>query len=154
LVVAVASAALAASVLLRKPAARPLPEVASSPGKKAAPSDAAEIDAFAKKRMSRQIVKVAPPPPPKPVLPALDTLVRLAGVVDYGPKTPKEAYIETKQNSQTRTYRVGDVVDPGGARVKAIDEGVVLEYDGKLWMLTDRGTSALPTAPVTSGTSP
>jgi len=132
---------------------RPLPQVERSAEKKLSGMTAPELDAFARKRISRAIVKQAPPPPPKPVLPPLDSLVRLSGIMDYGPESAREAFIEARSNSQTKSYRVGDVLAASGAQVKAITDGVVLEYDGKLWKLTDRGAVALPGEPV-SGKKP
>jgi hypothetical protein len=134
---------------------RPLPavSVAAVPG--APKLSAKEIETFARKLMSRSIVKPAPPPPPKPVLPPLDMVVRLSGIIDYGPDSPREAFIEIRQTSQTKSYRVGDPLPAIGAVVKGIADGVVMEYDGKLWKLTDRGVTPAAIDPVTtSGTKP
>jgi hypothetical protein len=104
--------------------------------------------------MSRAIVKAAPPPPAKPVVPPLDMVVRLSGIMDYGPQNPREAFIEVRSSGQTTAYRPGDAVAPVGAIVKSISDGVVIEYDGKIWKLTDRGAAPVPADPVTTGAKP
>jgi hypothetical protein len=134
---------------------RPLPAISVAALPAAPKLSPQEVDTFARKSMSRAIVKPAPPPPPKPVLPPLDMVIRLSGIIDYGPDNPREAFIEIRQTSQTKSYRVGDQVPSIGAVVKGIADGVVIEYDGKLWKLTDRGVTPAAIDPVTtSGTKP
>jgi hypothetical protein len=113
-----------------------------------------DVSEFARKRMSKAVVKAPPPTPPKPVLPALDLLVRLSGILAYGPDKPCEAFIETRQNNQTKSYRVGDTLAGVGAVVKGISDGVLIEYDGKLWKLTDRGAQPATEDAVSTGTKP
>ncbi len=150
-----AAAGIAGIALWRPRPPRPLPApvVQGSPGGPGI--SAQDLEAFARKKMSRTIVKAAPPPPPKPVVPSLDTVIRLSGIIDYGPDSPREAFIEIRQNSQTKSYRVGDSLPSIGAVIKGIADGVLVEYDGALWKLTDRGVTPAPISPVTStGTKP
>jgi len=134
---------------------RPLPAISVVAIPAAPKLSAKEVDTFARKPMSRAIVKPTPPPPPKPVVPPLDMVVRLSGIIDYGPDSPREAFIEMRQTGQTKSYRVGDSLPSIGASVKGIADGVVMEYDSKLWKLTDRGATPAAIDPVTtSGTKP
>ena len=138
---------LGLAVVAYPPTPRPLPaQPAVLPDVSSLPSKA-ELDAFAQRKMSRGIVKVVQPSPPKPAAPALDTLVRLSGIMDYGPNSPREAFLEVRSSSQTKGYRAGDSLAAHGILVKSITEGVVVEYDGKLWMLTDKGAQVLPPVP-------
>lgn len=133
---------------------RPLPPPVTIPASGTARLTTQELDAFARQKMSRAIVKPAAPPPPKPVLPPLDMVVRLSGIIDYGTESPREAFIEIRQSGQTKSYRVGDPIPSIGAVVKGISDGVVVEYDGRFWKLTDRGVSPVALEPVTTGTKP
>jgi hypothetical protein len=109
--------------------------------------DGRDLAALAARKMTKTLVKVVPPPPPpppKPPAPPLESLMRLTGVIDFGEPNPKEAFIETRANTQTRAYKIGDPIGTSGAIVKAIADGVTIEYDGKLWKLTPRGAELLP----------
>lgn len=113
--------------------------------------DSRDLAALARQKMTKTIVKVVPPPPPpppKPPAPPLDSLVRLTGVIDFGDQVPKEAFIETRQNTQTRAYKPGDTIGNSGAMVKTIGDYVIVEYDGKLWKLTPRSAELLSADPV------
>jgi type II secretory pathway component PulC len=143
---------LAGMTFLRPPAPRPLEELASQAVKPPPKLSRPELEAFAHKPMSRVITKAALPPPPKPVVPPLDLVIRLSGIIDYGTGSPREAFIEIRSTSQTKAYKLGDSVPNVGAVVKSISDAVVLEYDGQLWKLTDRGVQALPNDPITTTT--
>ena len=135
-----------------EPRRLPDPErVATSGAPAYAPQD---LELFARKKISRAIVKAAPPPPAKPVVAPLDLVVRLSGIMDYGPQNPREAFIEIRSTNQTKAYRVGDALPNLGAVVKAISDGVVMEYDGKLWKLTDRGVQPAADPAPSSGAKP
>ena len=140
--------------VLRPPAPRPL----SEPGRSASPAKPSytpeELEMVARKKMSRAIVKVAPPAPPKPVVPPLDLVVRLSGIIDYGPDSPREAFIEIRASNQTRAYKPGDALPGIGAVVKGIADGVLVEYDGRLWKLTDRGAQSVADPVTSSGGKP
>lgn len=143
---------LAGITFCRPPMPRPL-EGDVSPTPQPAPKlTPAELEAFARKPMSRVITKAAPPVPPKPVVPPLDLVIRLSGIIDYGAGNPREAFIEIRSTSQTKSYKSGDSLPSVGAVVKSISDAVVLQYDGQLWKLTDRGVQALPNDPVTTST--
>ena len=143
---------LAGMTFFRPSPPRPM-EVDVSPSVKAVPKlNPAEVEAFARKSMSRAISKAAPPAPPKPVVPPLDLVIRLSGIIDYGAGGPREAFIEIRSTNQTKSYKPGDSLPTVGAVVKSISDAVVLEYDGQLWKMTDRGIQALPNDPVITST--
>jgi hypothetical protein len=103
---------------------------------------------LAEKRMSKAIAKppaVVSAPPPRP---ALATLVRLSGIVDYGPKAPSQAIIEFLPGGQSKSYKHGDWIANSGARVARISDAVLLDYDGKLWILGFTGVEESTEAPV------
>lgn len=153
--VAAAALALASVAVFHPLSPRPLPVQNAAAPTGAPKISPQELAAFAHRKMSRAIVKPVMPPPPKPVVPPLDMVVRLSGIIDYGPESPREAFIEIRLSGQTKSYRVGDSVPSIGAVVKGITDGVVVEYDGKLWKLTDRGATPVAIDPVsTAGTKP
>ena len=85
---------------------------------------------------------------------ALNQATGQVGFLDYGPQNPREAFIEIRSTNQTKAYRVGDALPNLGAVVKAISDGVVMEYDGKLWKLTDRGVQPVADPVPSSGAKP
>jgi len=154
-VLAALALVLAGDALLGPHPPRPLPPAAPAAPAAAPKLSPQELQAFAQRKMSRSIVKAVVPPPPKPAVPPLDLVVRLSGIIDYGPESPREAFIEIRQSGQTKSYRVGDPMPPIGAVIKGISDTVTVEYDGKLWTLSDRGASPAPVDPgTTAGTKP
>src|SRR5262245_34397109 len=108
---------LGAWPMVRPLAPRALPEPERSVSAADPSYTLQDLELVARKKMSRAIVKVAPPPPPKPVVPPLDLVVRLSGIIDYGPEKPREAFIEMRASSQTRAYKSGDPLPGIGAVV-------------------------------------
>ena len=70
--------------------------------------------------------------------------MKLTGVVDFG--GAPEAVIEAPPNSASKTYRTGDIIGATGARIKAIAEGIVVDYDGKTYRVTFKGVQEEPLA--------
>jgi type II secretory pathway component PulC len=96
-----------------------------------------DMDSLAKRKMTRTIVKAPPAPPPKPAAPALNTLIRLTGVMDIG--GTKEAIIEIKKSKQSKSYRDGAAIEDTGAIIKNIQNSVLIDYDGKTFRLSVGG---------------
>jgi type II secretory pathway component PulC len=96
-----------------------------------------DLDALAKQKMTRTIVKAPPAPPPKPAAPALNTLIRLTGVMDLG--STKEAIIEIKKSKQSKSYREGAAIEDTGATIKNIQNSVLIDYDSKTFRLSVGG---------------
>jgi hypothetical protein len=122
------------------------PAAAKLEGRRSEPQD---VVMLARRKMSKAIVKpvVAPPaPPPKPPAPPLETVVRLAGIMDFGAGVPKEAFIETRAGGRTKAYKAGDAIEGPSAVVKAVTDTVLVEYDGKLWRLSQRGAELVASA--------
>lgn len=139
---------------LREPALGGAPTVGKKEG---GGLSAEEVAVFARKKMSRAIVKpppAPPPPPPKPQVPPLDTLVRLSGITAFRNGQAPEALIESRRENQTRSYKVGDAIGTSGAVVREIADVVQVEYDGRRWKLGFSGVEALPAAPVGAGGTP
>jgi type II secretory pathway component PulC len=124
---------------------------------------ARDVEILAGKKMSRTIVKPPPAPPPRPAAPALNTLIRLSGVIDMG--GVKEAILEVKKTRQSRGYREGAAIEDTGAVVKKIHDSVLIDYDGRTFRLsasgeveeikTDPGGSpAKPGTPASGGKQP
>ncbi len=112
-------------------------------------SETQDVVMLARRKMSKAIVKpvVAPPaPPPKPPAPPLETVARLAGIMDFGAGVPKEAFIETRAGGRTKAYKAGDAIEGLKAVVKAVTDTVLVEYDGKLWRLSQRGAEVVAEA--------
>ena len=148
-VILLGGVALGTWTVFRPLAPRAIPEPERSLSAPAPSYTSQDLEMVSRKKLSRAIVKVAPPPPPKPVVPPLDLIVRLSGIIDYGADSPREAFIEMRASNQTRSYKAGDALPGIGAVVKGISDSVLVEYDGKLWKLTDRGAQPV-TDPVSS----
>lgn len=128
------------------------------PAAKVESASTRDLDLLGAKRLWRAVPKAAPPappPPPKPPAAPLETLLRLSGIMDYGPKAPPEAFLENRATGQTRAYRAGDTIAPLPAVLRGIDkERVLVEYDGKLWSLSDRGAREAASGAADQGGSP
>lgn len=149
--VGLAAVALAADTLFfpRKPAPLALEEGAKAGAAQGEPSrPGRDLGTLAQKKMTRTVVKriVAPPPPPRPPLPRLESLVRLAGIMDFG--RGKEAVIESRAQGRSRNYKAGDAIAGTEAEVKEVADAVVVTYDGKRYKLTYQGAEEIPPDPV------
>ena len=87
-------------------------------------------------------VELPPAPPPRSAAPPLDSIVRLAGIADFGDS--HQAMIEILSGGETKGYQVGDILGQIPATVRSINEEVTVEYDGKIWKLTYGGARELP----------
>ena len=114
-----------------------------------------ELLALAKKRMTQAI---PPPSAPRAVplpKPPLETLLRLSGIVDRGEKAVSEAIIEFVPGGQSKSYKPGDLIATSGARVARITDSVLVEYDGKTWILAFTGVEEVdPSAAANPSTEP
>ncbi len=149
---------LISRALLAKESPMPAFEESLSPTQgTGAPPDARMQDALAlaKKRMTKAIPPPSAPraaPPPKP---PLETLLRLSGIVDRGEKAVSEAIIEFVPGGQSKSYKPGDLIATSGARVARITDSVLVEYDGKHWILAFTGVEEVdPSAAVNPPTEP
>lgn len=95
--------------------------------------------ALAEKKMSRAIAAPAATPVAKPAKAPLASLVKLAGIMDFGGRRPSEAVIETPGTNETKGYRVGEPIGSIGATVREITDSVIVEYAGKRYRLTFLG---------------
>lgn len=97
-------------------------------GQSAAPRNASH-EALVKKPMSKTIIqttelKVA-------AKAALDTLIRVKGILDFGSPDANEAIVEILGSRKTVTCKVGQTVEEVGAVVEKIDTAVTFQYDNK-----------------------
>jgi hypothetical protein len=101
------------------------------------------VEALANRRMTR---KVAARPSQAAAIaaapPALESLVHLTGILDFGGKSPSVAVIETP--TETKGYRPGDSVGSTGALVRSVTDYVILEFEKKRYKLTFKGMEELP----------
>lgn len=132
----------------------PEPEVVDSPRAQVRGHSREEVELLAGKRMSRAVAKTSPAvQTARADTPALQALVRLAGIMKFDKGRPPEALIETPATNETKAYKVGEEIGSTGAKVKEISDDVVVEYAGKKYRLTFLGTEEFPGAVGGAGTS-
>ena len=107
------------------------------------PGAARPLEALAEKRMTRVLARTAMPTAPSTPAPAaIESLLKLTGILDFGGKSPSVAVIETPQAS--KGYKVGDPVGETGAVVRTVADYVILEFEKKRYKLTFKGMEELP----------
>ena len=142
---------LALALFTTRPA-RPLPKVPAGlvlARADAGPRLAGDVEGLAGKRMSKAVAErpreaAKGPAGPSPI----DAVVRLKGVMDFGPKQGAVAVLELPGEQKTKSFQAGDKIGRTGAVLKAVGETVVVEYDGRRWKLTYKGAQELPAAAV------
>lgn len=67
----------------------------------------------------------------KPAAPALSTLLRVKGIMDFGDPKTTEAIVEIIRANQIKTFKVNDTINEVGATITQIDAAVIFNYDGK-----------------------
>lgn len=87
----------------------------------------------------------------KPVAPALSTLLRVKGIMDFGDPKTTEAIIEIIRGNQIKTFKVNDTVAEVGATVTQIDAGVTFNYDGKSVKLSVNSGESADLPPTAGG---
>ncbi len=153
-VLGAAGLGLLAFALFSSGSSRPLPAIPDNllrgedaAGLKAKP----DLEALAGKRMSKGMAE-RPRPAAKPVAAAgpapIDSLIRLKGVMDFGPKQGAIAVLELPAEQKTKSFQAGDAIGQTGAVLKVVGEAVVVEYDQRRWKLTYKGAQELPAAPL------
>lgn len=125
----------------------PKPAPASKPPEQAPASP--PWDPLARARMTRTIAP-KPPSAQKPQTPALDTLIRVRGIMDFGDPKTNEAIIEDLKSGKSRSYHMGERVHGLDAVITQIDSGVTFTYDGKTVRLEMRGNERSEGRPMAS----
>lgn len=104
---------------------------------------------LAKRRMTRRIA--VPPAAPKADRPApvpLESIIRLAGILDFGGKRPSLAVIEIATANETKAFKAGDAIGDTGAILREIGDGVIVEYGRRLYKVTYAGVREHSANPV------
>ncbi|MBE7461898.1 MAG: hypothetical protein HS116_00265 [Planctomycetes bacterium] len=132
-------AAAGAVLFLAAVAAPPAPitvaleETSPSVGSQDA-SERSRLEAFKKLSAAQLTQTIVPkardahkPPPP----PALETLIRVKGILDFGKPDENEALVEVIKSQETSSYRVGQTVTGVQAQIQKIDAAVTFQYAGQ-----------------------
>ena len=106
------------------------PPAAKMPASAELPADPA-LAKLAAARFSKTIAPKAPVVVVKPPAPALGSLIRVKGIMDFGDPKTNEAIIEIIRDHSTRNFVAGTQVEGVGAAVLKVDSAVVFQYDGK-----------------------
>ena len=148
-ITALAALVLLAVSFLSPPEALPLPTLESAPsptGQKEMKRRDPKLEQLAGARLTRTVS--APAAAAKAVAPLLQTLIRLKGIMDFGDPKVNEALIEDIRSGQTKSYRVGQVVEGVNATVTKVDSGVTLVYEGQTVRLEVQSETHSETAPL------
>jgi hypothetical protein len=141
-----------AFALFSSRAPRPFPKVASEVNLAptvGGPRVNPDVETLAAKRMSKAVAERPRDLPKAAAGPApIDSLIRLKGVMDFGPPQGSVAVLELPAEQKTRSFQPGDKIGETGAVLKTVGETVVVEYDKRRWKLTYKGAQELPADPV------
>jgi hypothetical protein len=148
-VAGVAGLGLLAFALFSSRPLRTLPKLPDlAPGVEV-PKGRPEVEALAGKRMSKGVAERSPELPKAAAGPApIDAVIRLKGVMDFGPTRGAMAVLELPGENKTKSFQAGDKIGQTGAVLKAVGETVVVEYERRRWKLTYKGALELPAAAV------
>lgn len=117
-------------LLVRPPVPAEIPEIhVPVPGANQPVRDPL-MEQLASAQMTRKIEAPPQPVAMRTLLP-LNSLIRLRGVMDFGDPNSNEAIIENLRTGETKSYRVGQVVDGPNAKVTRIDDGATFQYEGQ-----------------------
>jgi hypothetical protein len=111
--------------------------------------DNPQLDQLARAKMTRTVAPKASSTA-KPPTPALDTLIRVKGIMDFGDSKSNEAIIEDVKSGRSQNYHVGEQVRGTEAVITQIDSGVTFKYDGKSVRLEMRGNERSESKPMAS----
>lgn len=129
----------------------PAPAAPGTPGLRPAAPD---LDLLAAKPMTRRITAPVAPPASKAQGVALDSLLRLTGILDFGGKSPSIAVIELPSTGESKGYKAGDAIGETGAVVKEVAEFVLFEHGKRRFKLTFKGVEEMPLRPVGAAEAP
>jgi hypothetical protein len=87
----------------------------------------------------------------KPAAPALSSLLRVKGILDFGDPKTAEAIIEILRGNQIKTFKVNETIAEVGATITLIDTGVTFNYDGKSVRMTVNSGESADAAPTAGG---
>lgn len=143
---------LAVKTFLAPPESPKLPPAAIASEKKIEPHVQADpkIAKLLSSRMNKTIVprvEVVQKPP----APALSSLLRVKGILDFGDPKTAEAIIEIIRGNQIKTFKVNDTIVEVGATLTHIDTAVTFNYDGKSVRLSVNSGESADVAPTAGG---
>ncbi|MBI3828867.1 MAG: hypothetical protein HY291_05090 [Planctomycetes bacterium] len=108
-----------------------------------------QLDQLARAKMTRTVTPKAATTA-KAAAPALDSLIRIKGIMDYGDPKSNEAIIEDVKSGRAQSYRAGDRLQGVDAVVTQVDSGVSIQYDGKTVRMEVRGNEQSEGKPMAS----
>jgi type II secretory pathway component PulC len=100
-------------------------------------------DGLLVRRFTRRVAEVArsaAPSKPQPI--ALEQLIKLTGILDFGGKQPTLAVIEA--TGESKAYKAGEKVGETGAVVKDIKDYVIVDFEKRRFKVTFTGIQELP----------
>jgi hypothetical protein len=100
-------------------------------------------DGLTDRRFTRRVTATAVPmPAAKPQEFALDRLIKLTGILDFGGRQPTLAVIETP--AESKAYKAGDLVGDTGVLIKDVKDYVVIDFEKRRFKVTFLGIQELP----------
>jgi hypothetical protein len=127
--VTLAAIGMVALLVARPPVPAQLPEVKPPMAKPATPARDPLLEQLASAQMTRKVEAVKETAK-RTVMP-LNSMIRLKGTMDFGDPKSNEAIIENLRTNETKSYRVGQVVEGPNAKVLKIDQAVTFTYEGQ-----------------------
>ena len=143
-VLAIAGLSLLAEALFVPRASRPftlkMPSVEEMTSLQPLP---AAKDGLLDRRFTRRVAQAAPASAaPKAQALALDQLIKLTGILDFGGKKPTLAVIEA--TGESKAYKAGDKVGETGVLVKDVKDFVIVEFEKRRFKVTFAAIQELP----------
>lgn len=122
--------AVVAMLVARPPVPASIPEIKPPAPKPATTVRDPLLEQLASLQMTRKVEVAKDEPARRTVMP-LNSMIRLRGVMDFGDPKSNEAIIENLRTNETKSYRVGQMVEGPNAKVLKIDQAVTFTYEGQ-----------------------
>jgi hypothetical protein len=141
-ILAVAGLALLAQALFLSARAQPFVLRAPSDPGHGLPVLTLSQDGLADRRFTQKVAGTAVAGPVRVQPVALDQVIKLTGILDFGGKQPTLAVIEAI--GESKAYKAGDKVGETGVLVRDIKNYVVVEFEKRRFKVTFAGIQELP----------
>jgi hypothetical protein len=143
-ILAVTGLAILAQALFVPRASRPFAlRMPSAEEMNVLPPLPAAKDGLLDRRFTRRVASTAPAAAPtRAQAVALDQMIKLTGILDFGGKKPTLAVIES--TGESKAYKAGDKIGETGATVKDIKDYVIVEFEKRRFKVTFAAIQELP----------
>jgi hypothetical protein len=121
---------MVALLVARPPVPAQVPEVKPPTAKPATPTRDPLLEQLASAQMTKKVEAPKADTAKRTVMP-LNSMIRLKGTMDFGDPKSNEAIIENIRTNETKSYRVGQMVEGPNAKVLKIDQAVTFTYEGQ-----------------------